>query len=129
MNTFRNLAALALLAFAAVSPASAQDKVEHAKSANLSHNETRVIEVLKQRPEIAALIENASNDDIASALKTQLRERLTDEQASALGQSDEAAAAVLDEYLKDHPAKDGKDAAALLRDGKALADALKARFK
>lgn len=135
MNTLRNFAALALLAFAAVSPAHAEDTVEGSTSAAVPINgphSKEISKILQDKPEIAALLGHGSEEAIADALKAQLSERLNNEQgAAALAEVDnkEAITAALEQHLKDHPSKDGKDAAALVRDGKALAGALKARFK
>jgi hypothetical protein len=141
MNTMRNLAALALLAFAAFSPA-------HAEQANIGRNNPTVADggsvdesslkdarkLLEQRPELAALTHDGNNDDAAVALKEHLGNHpLKDGQdiAALAAGNQEAVADALNDYLSKHPLKNGQDMSDLARNGKekAIAEALKARFR
>jgi hypothetical protein len=140
MNTLRNLAALALLAFAAYSPAHAEkpaegtnkqvvvdDSVDGAHLKDLS-------KLLEDRPELAALASDDNKKAIADALKEHLSTHpLKDGQdiAALAGDGNEKAVGdALSEYLEKHPIKDGQDISDLARNGKekAIAEALKARF-
>ncbi|MDR7098536.1 hypothetical protein J2X04_000883 [Lysobacter niabensis] len=125
MNTLRNLAALALLAFAAISPAHAEQAAEGTKTSVVVDGapvdgSSDVRKLLESRPEIAALTRGGNEKAIADALK---------EQISNAG-GEKAVADALNDYLSKHPLKDGQDITDLARNGKekAIAAALKARF-
>jgi len=125
MNTMRNLASLALLAFAAVSPAHAEQAPEATSTPAVANDvpvdgSSNVGKLLEDRPELVALVSGGKNKAIADALKEQL--------SNAGGEK--AVADALNEYLSKHPLKDGQDISDLARDGKekAIARALKARF-
>jgi len=123
MNTLRNIAALALLAFAAFSPAHAEQAAGNAKTRAVTNDVDRSSEILKlleDRPEIVALVSGGKNKAIADTLK---------EQISHAG-GKEAVADALDGYLSKHPLKDERDISDLARKGKekAIAKALKANF-
>ncbi|WP_457096101.1 hypothetical protein [Lysobacter sp. P5_B9] len=143
MNTLRNLAALALLAFAAISPAHAEQAAEGTKTpvvadgGSMDSNLKDVQKLLENRLEIAALTHGGNEKAIADALKEQLNnaggekavaDALKDQLKSAGGE--QAAADALNQYLSKHPLKDGQDITDLARNGKekAIAAALKARF-
>jgi hypothetical protein len=122
MNTLRNLAALALLAFAAISPA-------HAEQADEGTNAPAIADggSLPNGKDIRKLLED--KPEIADALKEQLSNH--PEVAALASDGDgKAIAGALNEYLSKHPLKDGQDISDLARNGKekAIAEALKARF-
>ena len=141
MNILRNLAALALLAFAAFTPAHAEKPAEgtnkHAIVDDGSVDGTNLKDVrklLEDRPELAALASDDNKKAIADALKEHLSKHpLKDGQdiAALAGDGNEKAVGdALNEYLEKHPIKDGQDISDLARNGKekAIAEALKARF-
>lgn len=131
MNTLRNLAALALLAFAAYSPAHAEQVAEDTDKSVVAGG---VRKLLEDRPELAALASDGNKKAIADALKEQLsKHALKDGQDLAALASEgnkEAVADALNEYLSEHPLKEGQDITDLARNGKekAIAEALKARL-
>jgi hypothetical protein len=138
MNTLRNLAALALLAFVAISPAHAEQAAEDTKKAEAvdggsagGANWKDLRKMLKDRPEIAALASDGNKKAIADALKEELSKHpVKDGQdiASLAGDGNEKAIAdALKEELSKH---DGQDISDLARNGKekAIAAALKERF-
>jgi hypothetical protein len=142
MNTLRNLAALALLAFAAISPAHAEQADEGTNAPVVANDgpvdaSSDVRKLLEDRPEIAALVSGGEGKAIADALKEQLsnaggKEAIADalkEQLDNAG-GEKAVSDALNEYLSKHPLKDGQDITDLARNGKekAIAKALKARF-
>lgn len=142
MNTLRNLAALALLAFAAISPAHAEQADEGTKTPVVANDgpldvSSDLLKLLEDRPEIAALVSGGKDKAIADALKEQLsnaggKETIADalkEQLDNAG-GEKAVADALNEYLTKHPLKDEQDISDLARNGKekAIAEALKARF-
>ena len=124
MNTLRNLAALALLAFAAISPAHAEQADEGTDTPVVADggsldgsNGKDIRKLLEDKPEIAdALKEQLSNHPEVAAL--------------ASNGDGKAIAGALNEYLSKHPLKEGQDISDLARNGKekAIAEALKARF-
>ena len=125
MNTLRKLAALALRAIAAFSPAHAEQAPEATSTPAVANDvpvdgSSDVRKLLEDRPELVALVHAGKNNAIAGALK---------EQISNAG-GEKAVADALNEYLSKHPLKDGQDISDLARDGKekAIAKALKARF-
>jgi hypothetical protein len=125
MNTLRNLAALALLAFAAISPVHAEQAAEGTKAPVVANGDpvdvsSDVRKLLEDRPEIATLARGGNEKAIADALKEQL--------SNAGGEK--AVGDALNEYLSKHPLKEGQDISDLARNGKekAIAKALKARF-
>ena len=144
MNTLRNLAALALLAFAAISPAHAEQATEGTNTPVVADGGAvdasslkDVQKLLESRPEIAALTRGGNEKAIADALKEQLNnaggekavaDALKEQLKNAGGE--QAAADALNEYLSKHPLKDGQDIKDLAHNGKekAIAAALKARF-
>ncbi|HJW45733.1 MAG TPA: hypothetical protein VJ484_04520 [Lysobacter sp.] len=141
MNTLRNLAALALLAFAAYSPAHAEqvaedtDKPVVADGGSLEGSNWKdVRKLLEDRPELAALASDDNKKAIADALKEQLSKHALkdgqDLEALASEGNKEAVADALNEYLSEHPLKEGQDISDLARNGKekAIAEALKARL-
>ncbi|MDR7098512.1 hypothetical protein J2X04_000859 [Lysobacter niabensis] len=142
MNTLRNLAALALLAFAAISPAHAEQAAEGTKTSVVADGapvdgSSDVRKLLEDRPEIAALTRGGNEEAMTDALKEQISnaggekaiaDALKEQLKNAGGEK--AAADALNEYLSKHPLKDGQDIKDLARNGKekAIAAALKARF-
>jgi hypothetical protein len=142
MNTLRNLAALALLALAAISPAHAEQAAEGTKTPVVANSgpadgSSDVRKLLEDRPEIAALTGGGNEKAIADALKEQLKnaggeKAIADalkEQLNNAG-GEKAVGDALNEYLSKHPLKEGQDITDLARNGKekAIAKALKARF-
>lgn len=144
MNTLRNLAAIALLAFAAISPARAQ-QAAHATTAPVDADGGAVDgaslddvrKLLEDRPEIAALARGGKEKAIVDALKQQLSDAGGEKAiADALQEhldnagGEQAVGDALNDYLSKHPLKDGQDITDLARDAKqkAIAKALKARF-
>jgi hypothetical protein len=142
MNTLRNLAALALLAFAAISPAHAEQAAEGTTTPVVADGapvdgSSDVHKLLESRPEIAALTRGGNETAIADALKEQISnaggekaiaDALKEQLKNAGGE--QAAADALNDYLSKHPLKHGQDITDLARNGKekAIAAALKARF-
>ena len=77
MNTLRNLAAIALLAIAAFSPAHAEQATEGTKTPVVANDgpvdsSNDIRRLLEDRPEIAALARGGKDKAIADALKEQL---------------------------------------------------------
>src|SRR4249919_2771156 len=134
MNTLRNLAALALLAFAAISPAHAEQVAEDTETPAVADGapvdgSSDVRKLLEYRPEIAALTRGGNEEAITDAGGEKAIADALKEQLKNAG-GEKAAADALNEYLSKHPLKDGQDITDLARNGKekAIAAALKARF-
>jgi hypothetical protein len=123
MNTLRNLAALALLSFAAISPAHAEKAPENAETAIVAEDadgSSEAIKLLADRPEIVALARGTKVKAVGHELK---------EQISNAG-GERAIADALNVYLSKHPLKDGQNISDLARSSKkkALAKALEENF-
>lgn len=140
MNTLRNLAALALLAFAALSPAHAEQAAEATSTpavvdgGSVDDAKQGLRKLLEDRPELAALASDENKKAIADVLKEHLSKHPPkggqDIAALASEGNEEAIGDALNQYLSEHPLKDGQDISDLARNGKekAIAKALEARL-